>query len=182
MSRPHVQPPPNGRAHHYVFVHEALRSMLYSDTETFVDYLRGPDGQAGLVRLWKEAGEVVANRGMGADLPAGGLAVECVDGDGWRGAVIHMPKAEELGECALVLVMVPTPPLRAYLWQFYKEKGAPLARLFVLKLLQLPNMDTPGFRLCELSPLLGHVTTGYTCAANTADFVREVVGCFEVDL
>jgi hypothetical protein len=109
------------------------------------------------------------------------LSAEAVDGNGWRGVVIQMPKVEEIGECSLVLMIVPNHPVTGHIWQLYEKKGAPLARLFVLKLLQSPRMDTPEFKICELSPVLGRVTTGYTCAGNAVAFVREVVDCLEVE-
>lgn len=172
---------PTGRSHFFVFVHEALPSVLFRDPEKFVDYLRGPNPQSGLNTLWEDVGTVVVERGIGASLPRSGLAAEVVDGSGWRGVVIHMPKVEELGECSLVLMVVPNNPATGGLWDLYQEKGAPLARLFMLKLLQLPQMDKPEFKICELSPLVGHVTTGYTCAVSAHDFVHEVVDCLDVE-
>ena|SRR5687767_10644829 len=176
-----MHPHPTGRSHFYVFVHEALPSVLFRDREKLVDYLRGPNAQSGLDTLWRDVGTVVVERGIGASLPSSGLTAEAVDGSGWRGVVIHMPRVEELGECSLILTVVPNDPATGGLWDLYEEKGAPLARLFMLKLLQLPQRDKPEFLICELSPLIGEVTTGYTCAGSAIDFVREVVDRLDVE-
>ena len=173
--------PPQGRAHPFVFVHEALPSLLHSDREKFVDYLRGPKGQGALDLLWRDVEKVVVENGLGDALPAGGLTAESVDGNGWRGVVIHMPEVQELGECALVLMAVPNEPVTGSIWRLFEKAGAPLTRLFMLKLVQIPPMKNPAFKVCELSPLLGHVTTGYTCATNAADFVREVVDRLDLE-
>lgn len=172
---------PTGRSHFFVFVHEALPSVLFSDREELVDYLRGPNAKSGLDGLWEDVGRAVTERGAGDSLPPSGLAAEAVDGAGWRGVVIHLPKVEQLGECSLVLMIVPNSPARGGLWELYEERGAPLARLFMLKLLREQNMDEPEFKICELSPLLGHVTTGYTCDGSAIDFVREVVDRLDVE-
>jgi hypothetical protein len=182
MAKQSEQSRPTGRAHHFVFVHEALPSVLHHDPERFVDDLRGPNGQDRLERFWTDVGARVVERGAGASHQATGLAAEPVDGNGWRGVVIHMPRVEELGECALVLMMVPNPPVKGQLWHLYKERGAPVTRFFMLKLLQLPHMEKPEFKICELSVILGNVTTGYTCAPTTADFVREVVERLDVEV
>ena len=181
MSEQDVDSQPTGRAHCFVFVHDALPSVLSSDRERFVDRLRGPNAQSALDTLWASVAEVIVERGLGAVLPPTGLAAEAVDGNGWRGVVIRMPKVEQLGECSLVLIVIPNDPVKGGLWPLYRERDVPLARLFVLKLLQLPHMDAPGLRICEISPLLGHITTGYTCAESAADFVREVVDRLDLE-
>ena len=180
MNEEREDPRAGGRPHCLVFAEEALPSVLFRDREQFVDYLRGPTGQSALEMLWDQAGAVVIERNLGVGLPGKGLVSEAVEGNGWRGAVIHLPDVQEPGESSLVLVAVPNGP-RGGLWQLYEERGAPLARLFLLKLLKLAETDAPEFKICELSPLLGHVTTGYSCGENAADFVREVVDCLDLE-
>jgi len=172
--------PPRGRAHVFVFVHEALPSLLFDDLDKFVDSLREPNAHMALVRFWERVGIVVIERGIGVALPSNGLTLESVDGEGWRGVVVHLPKVEELGDSALVLMMVPNPPLQD-LWQFYEERGISLARLFMLKLLHHSSMERPGLKICELSQVLGHVMTGYTCEPNATDFVRKAVEGLDVE-
>ena len=173
--------PPSGRPHPFVFVHEALPSLLFRDQEKFVDYLRGPEGQRSIDHLWEQAGKLVVDQGVGDPLPVGGMTLESVEGNGWRGVMIHMPKADELGECALILMAIPNGSPKSSMWRLFKEKEVPAARLFMLRLMQIPPMKEPELKLCELSAIMGNVTTGYSCAPTTADFVREVVDRLDLE-
>lgn len=177
------------RAHHFHFAHSALPSLFYQDPDRVLGWLAEPDPREFLVDLWNDVGRRVVADGLGEALPSDGLSSELVTRETFRGSVVRMPAAVEVGETVLLLLAVPPAgpsaggagqPERsagepgAGIWDQLRTRGAPVARFFALELVQLKQEEKPTPRICEYSIFMGHVHTGYTCAPDGAAFLDEV--------
>lgn len=178
------------RAHHFHFAHSALPNLFFQDPEQVLGWLAEPTPRAFLVDLWEDVGQRVVVDGLGAALSSEGLSSELVSRDTFRGSVVRLPPAHEVGETVLLLLALPpaassrdgtaqhaTPATEqnAGIWDQLRRRGAPVARCIALELVQLKQERVPTPRICEYSVLMGHVCTGYTCADNRDAFLAEVM-------
>lgn len=177
------------RAHHFHFAHSALPSLFYQEPDRVLGWLAEPDPREFLVDLWEDVGRRVVADGLGESLSPEGLSSELVTRETFRGSIVRLPPAAEVGETVfLLLAAPPAGPLQggtekpatlaserdAGIWDQLRRRGAPLARCIALELVLLEHELEPTPRLCEYSILMGYVRTGYTCARDSASFLAEV--------
>jgi hypothetical protein len=183
------------RAHHFHYTHSALPSLFYQDSNALLGWLDRPDPRSVLVDIWANVGKRVLEDGLGEALSSDGLSVELVTRETFRGAIIRLPPALEVGETIFLLLAVPptdassgktdqaaplTSRLPPGIWGQLRRRGAPTARCFALELVQFEHEPEPTPRICEYSVMLGYVCTGYKCAKDSSEFMTEVLDRLDV--
>jgi len=101
---------PEAREHHYIFVHDAFRSLMF-DNDGLAERLGTPGGVQMILSLWEKVGQRVVERGTGEALSPEGLEVvssglRVADNHVGIMAVIQLPEPVGIKEAYFIGVTV----------------------------------------------------------------------------
>lgn len=129
---------PEPRLHHYIFAHQALRSLIFArPLELFALLGLEHKGLAILQTIWKKVGEELQAHG-GTPLPDQGLSAEIARSDGRPILLVQLPPPSGTTEAYFVAVIMTAPPRKRWLRSpnppeiryFTLERGADLSHMF----------------------------------------------------